>query len=317
MINPLTPPPMQQPTPQPQNHVQSLGDIMRAPNFASSLPTPPTPSGPPTPTARPTNPVIATFAEVKPLWPAAVECQKRYGSKITDLATIFAPQYQQVVARDPDKCMTDPNVPSLSVVVNAYGLNGTVGWIMAQMEDLNRVTGGHDKADARELQSAAEAIVVNYPYLRLTDIMLFFSRFKAGLYGRFYGKTDTMVITTALSQYAIWRKAEMERIERAQNQVAQLMAQLRNFSRAQFSIDELRISPLWAQFTDHQKQCFMRLAAQRDTSKTWDRYKFTFCVRQYIAPNGKKETGFCLDPNLHSEDEKLLFQTPNPISPLP
>lgn len=48
------------------------------------------------------------------------------------------------------------------------------------------------------------AILHNYPQLRATDLMLFFSRFKAGYYGRFYGTFDPMVVSDALNQFAEW-----------------------------------------------------------------------------------------------------------------
>lgn len=229
-----------------------------------------------------------------------------------ELARTFAPQYQADVARDPDLCMTDPRVPTLAVAVNAYGRRGMTGWVIAQMEDLNRTAGGRDKMTAEEMQNAAEAIVTTYPQLRLTDVMLFFLRFKAGVYGRFYGKTDTLVITTALAQYVEWRTREVRRVEAARRHVANLMSNLDCYGKADMTIDELRLSPLWSGMTPAQQDVLARLALERDhPGCTWVRYKFSIVRYWQTGADGRKTPAWGLNPAVHAEDDRLLFPRGN------
>lgn len=47
----------------------------------------------------------------------------------------------------------------------------------------------------------AELIVTDYYYLKLTELMMFFHRFKASRYGQFYGNISPMTITNALRAF--------------------------------------------------------------------------------------------------------------------
>lgn len=200
-----------------------------------------------------------------------------YGPSVIDLAKKFAPQYQSVVARDPDRCITDPKVPTLAIAANAYGHSGVIGWIVGQMENLNRTTGVRDKVQTEELQSVAEAVFAEYSYLKLTDIMLFMSRFKAGLYGKFYGAVDALAVTEGLAKYCAGRSKNIIRIEAAKNTVDRKMQRLANFGEASFNIDELRQSPLWDVFNDRQRQWLKEVAARLDYShQTFQRLEFLF-----------------------------------------
>lgn len=255
---------------------------------------------------------MQSYRQHSDLWPAARETIERYGRSVLELARTFAPQYQADVARDPDLCMTDPRVPTLAVAVNAYGRRGMTGWVIAQMEDLNRTAGGRDKMTAEEMQNAAEAIVTTYPQLRLTDVMLFFLRFKAGVYGRFYGKTDTLVITTALAQYVEWRTREVRRVEAARRHVANLMSNLDCYGKADMTIDELRLSPLWSGMTPAQQDVLARLALERDhPGCTWVRYKFSIVRYWQTGADGRKTPAWGLNPAVHAEDDRLLFPRGN------
>ena len=223
------------------------------------------------------NDITASYSEPANLWPAARQAKNLYGPSLVDLAKTFAPQYQAVVARDPDRCMTDPQVPTLAVAANAYGHSGIIGWLVGQMESLNRMTGVRDKAQTDELQSVAEAVLAAYPHLRMTDIMLFMSRFKAGVYGRFYGTVDALVVTDGLAKYCADRSKSIIRIEAAKNTVARKIARLANLGEASFNVDELRQSPLWEVFNDRQRQWLGAVAAQFEYScQSFQRFEFLF-----------------------------------------
>lgn len=194
-----------------------------------------------------------------------------------DLAKKFAPQHQSVVARDPDRCMTDPQVPTLAIAANAYGHSGIIGWLVGQMENLNSTTGVRDKAQTDELQSVAEAVLATYPHLRMTDIMLFMSKFKAGVYGKFYGAVDALVVTDGLAKYCADRARNIIRIEAVRNTVDRKIARLTNLGEASLNIDELRQSPLWEVFNDRQRQWLKGVAAQFDYSRqSFQRFEFLF-----------------------------------------
>lgn len=47
----------------------------------------------------------------------------------------------------------------------------------------------------------ANVIATEFYYLSVTELMLFFHRFKSGRYGRFYGSVDPLMITTSLRDF--------------------------------------------------------------------------------------------------------------------
>lgn len=237
------------------------------------------------------------------LWPAAAATIERYGETALAMAQHFSPGRQSEMATDPDRCMTDESVPTISVAVNAYGHQGLVGWVMAHLEDCVQAAGVRDKVEAKTMVDTAEAIVTNYPFLRLSEVLLFFSRFKAGRYGRFYGVTDLMVVTTALSQYAEERSVDIRRIARAREHVAQLMNRMAVFGHAEFDIDELRQSPIWETTDPWWRRVLERIAAERDHPRgSWERYKFHVEERRRKQPDGTETRTYALMSRYHARD---------------
>lgn len=74
-------------------------------------------------------------------------------------------------------------------------------WLMVHLHDLSEYCGCRDKLSGHALQQCASVISKEYGYLKVTELILFFYRFKAGQYGRFYGSVDPIVITTALRDF--------------------------------------------------------------------------------------------------------------------
>lgn len=64
-----------------------------------------------------------------------------------------------------------------------------------------------EPADFIEL---ARTIILGYGGFKLTEFMVFFLRFKQGLYGTFYGVFDPMVITRSLREF----RADREKLLR-------------------------------------------------------------------------------------------------------
>ena len=95
--------------------------------------------------------------------------------------------------------------PSLTRVARVYGDEIAESWIEIQLHDLSVFAGCKDKMEVEQLESTAKAILYRYGKLKVTELMVFFQRFKAGLYGRFYGVVDGLVITSALNEFLQYR----------------------------------------------------------------------------------------------------------------
>ena len=62
----------------------------------------------------------------------------------------------------------------------------------------------------KEYEEIARIIISSYGDFKLTEFMVFFQRFKQGLYGTFYGVFDPMVITRSLREF----RADREKLLR-------------------------------------------------------------------------------------------------------
>ena len=54
-------------------------------------------------------------------------------------------------------------------------------------------------------------MLAEYPYLKVSELLLFFHRLKCGRYGRFYGMVDALFIASALVQFMEERCTETKR----------------------------------------------------------------------------------------------------------
>ena len=61
-------------------------------------------------------------------------------------------------------------------------------------------------------------IATEYYYLKVSELMLFFHRFKTGRYGRFYGSVDPLVITTSLRDFVRERGIAYEQHEQEERE---------------------------------------------------------------------------------------------------
>ena len=71
--------------------------------------------------------------------------------------------------------------------------------------------GVKEKMPVSRQKELSRLILVEYPYLKVTELLLFFHRLKCGRYGRFYGMVDALFITSALVQFMEERRAETKR----------------------------------------------------------------------------------------------------------
>jgi len=111
------------------------------------------------------------------------------------------------------KEMITGSAPTLKTILTAYpqNPNGIYDWLNAYLVDLAIFEGKTASAVAYQINSISHSIVEKYHYLKLTEIMLFFSMFKAGelidkngedltkMYGSFSGK----VILAALRNFVL------------------------------------------------------------------------------------------------------------------
>lgn len=126
----------------------------------------------------------------------------------------YNPSLQTQYCREVKRCFFG-EAPTLSTVAQGYGRNAAEVWVGVQINDLLEFAGCREKLRPGQISELAAMILEGYSHYRLTEVMLFFHRFKRCEYGKFYGAVDPMSILLALSVFDEHRAREHKRHEAA------------------------------------------------------------------------------------------------------
>lgn len=141
---------------------------------------------------------------------------EKYGSRDEFLVTMN-PDTQIYAARHQDRAFFG-DAPTLATLKAAYGPNTPTMWLLPQILDLVIYCNSKGTLNNRQAQFLADAIANDYYYLKVSEFLLFFYRFKLGNYGNFYGVVDPMLVTVALEKFV---KERNEAIRRQEQQEAE------------------------------------------------------------------------------------------------
>ena len=144
------------------------------------------------------------------------EIAMAYGNREKFLAT-FNPDVQRDICDNADICFFG-GAPTLSQLNLAYGSQTAAMWLIPQLYNLSEYCGCKDKLNGIPLEECASVIAAEFYFLSVSELMLFFHRFKSGRYGRFYGSIDPLVITTSIRVFLNERIAAYDEHERAEKE---------------------------------------------------------------------------------------------------
>ena len=94
------------------------------------------------------------------------------------------------------------NAPTITTVIGAYKSAAALDWLNSLVLDYAIFCGKSPTTNAYQIDSISQIIVQNYSYLKVTEIMLYFSMMKGGMlrdkhgddcakqYGAFNRQTD-------------------------------------------------------------------------------------------------------------------------------
>lgn len=127
-----------------------------------------------------------------------------------NLLCLFSPDKQTEYCKNEERCFTG-HAPSIARVSRTFGGHIAESWLEIQLLDLAEFSGVRkDGMTEKEYEEIARIIISGYGDFKLTEFMVFFQRFKQGLYGTFYGVFDPMVITRSLREF----RADREKLLR-------------------------------------------------------------------------------------------------------
>lgn len=136
-----------------------------------------------------------------------------------NLMATFNPSRQSEMARRVDDVF-GRSAPSVARFSAAFGEDKATAWLMIQLRAVGEYAGAKDKQSVEQLRDTANVIAVEFGYLTLPELMLFFHRLKSGYYGHFYGAVDGIQICEGLREFLSYRRDQLNRLEREANERA-------------------------------------------------------------------------------------------------
>ena len=136
---------------------------------------------------------------------------ERYHDEDNFLA-LFNPSKQVAYTRDLDRAFRG-DAPSLSLLAKSFGAGARDNWLDIQFTELAVFSGCKDKLSSHQIDALIDIVAEEYYYLKVTELMYFFRKFKAGEYGKFYGAVDPLTITCALKEFCDDRSTILRRLE--------------------------------------------------------------------------------------------------------
>lgn len=136
---------------------------------------------------------------------------RKYGNREQFVAAFSGKQSK--IVKSEEECYFG-DYPTLSMMRTAYGENCPTGWLVPQLHNLSEYCGCKEKLVGAALEQCAMVIATNFFFLKVSELALFFHRFKAGRYGVFYGSVDPLKITSSLRKFVEERANAYEKRER-------------------------------------------------------------------------------------------------------
>ncbi len=138
-----------------------------------------------------------------------------YGNDALTIADYYNPDYLVQSNASDEDCIFG-NHPTIAKLQDKFGNGYPTAWMMIHLHDLSEFCGCKEKLSGRALQQCASVMASEFYWLKISELILFFHRFKAGRYGRFYGSVDPLVITTSLREFVKERNARIAEKETAE-----------------------------------------------------------------------------------------------------
>ena len=205
----------------------------------------------------------------------------KYGNREVFLIA-FNPDMQRQICTDSELCMFG-DYPTLSTLREGYGNNAPTMWLIPQLTNLSEYCGCKEKLQGKPLEECASIIANEFHYLKVSEMMLFFYRFKAGQYGRFYGSVDPLVITTSLREFLKERAYAYDRHEREE--------------RERQREEEMKNAVSWKEYCKMQEEA-LRSEGKNEEADAWKGRKNPM-LSDYSSRKGKKEA---------KDDEKTIIK---------
>lgn len=129
-------------------------------------------------------------------------------------ATAYSSKIAPLCASRPDRCYLG-SAPAIARLGIECGDDFAVWWIADQVASYSTTLSEADRLTSADIDQLSLEIYANYSTLNLAEVMLFFSRLAAGIYGQVaFGRVRPENITAKIPLFMAARRREIERYEK-------------------------------------------------------------------------------------------------------
>ena len=133
----------------------------------------------------------------------------------SEIDRAYAPTNWGYVVANAGKAYT-ADCPTLAAVSTVYGNDYAVLWLTAQVTAVYAMSPNRDEGIVDGINIFCQTFFAEVRYYKLTELMLFFGRYKSGRYDASYSSFDTRRIGVAFREFLKERQVELAKAEREQ-----------------------------------------------------------------------------------------------------
>lgn len=145
--------------------------------------------------------------------PEILALRNQYPS-VKHIIAEYSPTFQDTLLEegaDYDFLAQQDDIPTLGMVVSAYGIDNAATFLLTHIHQVNLFSGTKEKMQPYQMESLARTIISEYGWLNIAEICFFFALFRLGKFEALYGSVDPMKVTKSLNMYVTERNRAVER----------------------------------------------------------------------------------------------------------
>lgn len=123
----------------------------------------------------------------------------------TSFCEAYSPDNITIVGRYKERCLFGTS-PTLATLNKTYGNSSSIQLLMVYLSYVNEISFFSSRMSVQQIEFTATAIVQEFYYLKVSEIMLFLNGLITGAYGSFY-PTPVDILTLLRERFTPYRNA--------------------------------------------------------------------------------------------------------------
>ena len=136
---------------------------------------------------------------------------------ISEFLVAYSPNRQTEICHTPEACYVGDS-PTLAMLNTCSGRRAAEAWLVPEIIDACLFCGLKEQPDTYQLEKLVQIIVVNFGYLSVDELQLFFFYFCSAHYRHFYNTFDPSIIILSLRDFLRDRNRAYEEREQRERE---------------------------------------------------------------------------------------------------